>query len=220
MSHEHKTFEKEIVKTVRLEYLLFLPKDYEENKNHKKWPMILFLHGAGERGDDIEKVRLHAIPKRAEADPDFPFIAISPQCPEDSLWEDHFNTLDAILKHMEENYSVDEKRIILTGLSMGGYGTWDFAMVYPGRFAAVVPVCGGAAYPELASILRNVPIWVFHGAKDDIVPISESEAPVEVLKRSRANVRFKIYPDAGHEACGLAYEEDELYKWMLEQRLK
>src|SRR5436190_19877428 len=125
--------------TVELNYLLFLPRGYEPSG--KRWPLILFLHGAGERGSDIQKVATHGPPKKVKNDPDFPFIVVSPQCPEREHWSN--DSLLLLLEEVLNKYSVDTNRVYLTGLSMGGYGTWSLALAYPEKFAAIVPICGG-----------------------------------------------------------------------------
>jgi predicted peptidase len=130
----------------------------------------------------------------------------------------HFQAMDELMKELETCYSIDTGRRYLTGISMGGFGSFDFAMAYPDRFAAVVPVCGGATYPELAQVIKDVPVWVFHGAKDEAVPIEESERVVEVLKDCNSNVRFTVYPENGHDVCSLAYQNEELFIWLLEQK--
>lgn len=210
--HEH-TFEAEIVKTVRLGYLLYLPKDYGADAR-KKYPMILFLHGMGERGDDLDRVKAHGIPKIAEQKKDFPFIAVSPQCPEFSWWTSELEALNALLDEIVDSYAVDTDRIYLTGLSMGGFGAWSLAMKYPDRFAAIAPICGGGD-PEKAEVLKDIPVWVFHGAKDETVPLERSEEMVEALKACGGNVKFTVYPDAGHDSWTETYDNPELYKWFL-----
>ena len=206
-------FEAQIVKTVRLNYLLFLPKDYGADSK-RKWPLILFLHGMGERGDDLEIVKKHGIPKIVKQRKDFPFIAVSPQCPKSSFWPAEVDALNALLDKLVETYAVDTDQIYLTGLSMGGYGTWHLATAYPERFAAIAPICGGGA-PEKAHVLKNVPTWVFHGAKDTVVSPEESEEMVKSLEACGGNVRFTVYPDAGHDSWTKTYDNPELYKWFL-----
>ncbi|MBC8236475.1 prolyl oligopeptidase family serine peptidase [bacterium] len=191
-------FEAQITKTVRLNYLLFLPKGYGEDAK-QKWPLILFLHGMGERGDDIELVKILGIPKIVEQKENFPFIAVSPQCPKFSWWTAEAEALNALLDEIVAKYAVDEDRIYLTGASMGGYGTWHLAMMYPERFAAIAPICGGGD-PERASVLKNVPAWVFHGGKDTVVSPEESEKMVDALKTLGGDVRFTLYPEAGHDS--------------------
>ncbi len=207
------TFEAQITKTVRLDYLLFLPEDYGADQQ-QKWPLILFLHGAGERGDDLERVKAHGIPKIAEQQQDFPFIAISPQCPKSSWWTVELEALNALLDEIVAKYAVDTKRIYLTGLSMGGFGAWHLATAHPERFAAIAPVCGGGD-PEKACILKDIPAWVFHGAKDKTVSPEESKKMVKALEDCGGDVRLTIYPEAGHDSWTETYDNPELYKWFL-----
>jgi len=210
-----QTFEKRITKTLHLDYLLFLPQEYGQDPA-KRWPLILFLHGAGERGNNLNKVKKHGIPKIVETKPDFPFITVSPQCPKESWWPMELESLVALLDDVTTRYAVDPKRIYLTGLSMGGYGTWHLALLLPERFAAIVPICGGLHGPaQLVEKLKHLPIWVFHGARDRIVPLEESTRLVKVLRNCGGNVRLTIYPNAGHDAWTRTYENPELYEWLL-----
>lgn len=218
MSQRKLKLDKEITKKVTLDYLLYLPKGYEEEQN-EKWPMILFLHGMGERGDDVEKIKKHGIPKIIEQGTELPFIAVSPQCPEDSVWNLQSDALIALLDDIIEKYSVDEERIYLTGLSMGGYGTWNLAMQNPEKFAAVAPICGGG-FPAFAYKMKDVPTWVFHGAKDDVVPISESEILVNILKELGADIKFTVYPEATHDSWTETYNNPELYRWFLQHKTR
>ncbi|MFQ6040725.1 MAG: prolyl oligopeptidase family serine peptidase [Candidatus Poribacteria bacterium] len=206
-------FKTQIMKTVRLNYLLFLPKGYGQ-KPQQRWPLILFLHGAGERGDDIELVKKHGIPKIVEKQDDFPFIALSPQCPKSSWWTVELEALNALLDEIVATYAVDTDRIYLTGLSMGGYGAWHLATAYPERFAAIAPICGGGD-PEKACVLKDVPVWVFHGARDETVSPEESEKMVNALKDCGGDVQFTLYPNAGHDSWTETYDNPELYKWFL-----
>lgn len=206
-------FEKRIVKTVKLNYLLYLPKNYNTKE---KFPLILFLHGMGERGDDLNKLKVHGIPKIVEQKDDFPFIAVSPQCPADSWWTAETDALNALLKDVVKKYSVDKKRIYLTGLSMGGFGTWSLAIAYPEWFAAIVPICGGGD-PEKVSAIKDIPVWVFHGAKDNLVKLEQSERMVNALKQIGGNVKFTVYPDAEHDSWTATYDNPELYEWLLQQ---
>ncbi|MBN2851812.1 MAG: prolyl oligopeptidase family serine peptidase [Clostridia bacterium] len=215
MRQKEKTFEKEIVKKINMEYLLYLPKDYQESK---KWPLVLFLHGAGERGHDLRLLKRHGIPKLIEEGANFPFIAVSPQCPADFWWNELFEELSLLIDEMKNDYSIDDTRIYLTGLSMGGYGTWDFAIRRPDLFAAIAPVCGGAMSRRMVMKLKNIPVWAFHGAKDNIVLPSETTDLVEVLKKNGGNVKVTIYPDMEHDSHVAAYNDPMLYEWLLEQR--
>ena len=200
--------------TFQMEYLLFLPESYTQSTN-QKFPLILFLHGAGERGSDLDSVKRHGIPKIVETNPDFPFIAVSPQCPEDSWWTSELHTINGLIEEIVEKYQVDTSRIYLTGLSMGGFGTWSLASMYPERFAAIAPVCGGGEVRQILRSLVEMPIWTFHGQKDDVIPFSRSEEIVTALKKHGSSIKFTIYPEAGHDSWTKTYDNPELYKWFL-----
>ncbi len=210
-----QSFEKTITKNLSCEYLLFLPEGYSKNK--KDWPLILFLHGAGERGSDLNKVKVHGPPKIVEKQKDFPFIVVSPQCPKDDWWTDKVEVLIHLLDDIVDRYNVDSERIYLTGLSMGGYGSWALAAEYPERFAALAPICGGGNR-IMAFRLKNVPIWAFHGAKDNVVPLKQSEEMVEAIKARGGNAKLTVYPDAGHDSWTETYNNKELYDWFLKHR--
>jgi predicted peptidase len=209
---QEKQFEKEITVKVKLKYLLFLPEGYAESD--KKWPLILFLHGAGESGDNLSKVKLHGPPKIVETKPDFPFIVVSPQSPGRG-W--NVDALKALLDELLEDYRVDRDRVYLTGLSMGGFGTWSLAAAHPDYFAAIAPICGGGS-PSEAAKLKSLPIWVFHGAKDNAVPLDRSQQMVDALKEAGADVKFTVYPDAGHDSWTETYDNPKLYEWLLEHK--
>jgi predicted peptidase len=223
-NQQPKSFQSHISKDMQLEYLLFLPSGYKEG-GAKPWPLMLFLHGAGERGTNLSKVTAHGPPKLVKTQPDFPFIVISPQCPNNQTWSDKSDALLALLDDVIKNYRVDEKHVYLTGLSMGGFGTWDLGIKHPNRFAAIVPICGGGdILPILLAPARNekalksLPVWVFHGGKDPIVPVAESEHMIHALKQiGNQQVKFTVYPEAGHDSWTEAYNTAELYDWMLEQ---
>lgn len=213
MSQSAHQLERQVTKTVQVKYLLHLPEGYERD-NKMKWPLVLFLHGAGERGDDIQKVKAHGIPKIADLNPSLPFIAVSPQCSEDSYWNAEKDALMALLDEIMTSFNVDEKRVYLTGLSMGGYGTWELASSHPEKFAAVVPICGGGN-PSRVQSLVNTPVWAFHGAKDDVVKLEESEKMVHALQACGGNVKLTVYPEADHDSWTKTYANPELYSWLL-----
>ncbi len=179
----------------------------------RKWPLIVFLHGAGERGDNFAKVEMQGLPKML-LQKDIPFVVAYPQCPLRSYWSVELLNiwLDEVLE--KEKSKIDLKRIYLTGLSMGGYGTWHWAAASPNRFAAIAPVCGGGN-PATAYRLVHLPIWAFHGAKDDIVPLSESVTMVEAVKKMGGKVEFTVYPDAAHDSWTETYHNAALYDWFL-----
>lgn len=217
-----KSFKASATHELALQYLLFLPKGYDENGS-KKWPLMLFLHGAGERGTNLNKVTVHGPPKIVKNQTDFPFVLVSPQCPSGQTWDDE--TVLALLDDVIKTYKIDPRRVYLTGLSMGGFGTWSLAINHPDRFAAVAPICGGGSTINILlpgqgkqSALRNLPIWAFHGAKDPVVKLYESERMVEAFKAAgNTNVQLTVYPEAGHDSWTETYNNDELYKWFLRQ---
>jgi len=220
-------------------YQVYVPADWND---HKKWPVILFLHGAGERGDDgllQSDVGLgHAIRKNAAA---FPFIVVMPQCRKGKVWTQpdmEAQALGALDRSIKEFHG-DRERVYLTGLSMGGFGTWDLAAKYPGRFAAYVVICGGISplpqlpeiavtlakehkvadpYAETVRLVGKTPVWVFHGDADPAVPVEESRKMKAALEAAHANVRYTEYAGVGHESWDNAYAEPDLVPWLLQQR--
>lgn len=197
--------------TLKLDYLLYLPDDYGSKE---KWPLIIFLHGAGERGSDLNKVKLHGPPKLVEQGSEFDFIIVSPQCPGNAWWPYLSVQVNALIDDILEHYRVDKNRVYLTGLSMGGYGTWAIAGTNPERFAAIAPICGGGDR-FLAHNLKNVPVWAFHGAQDPVVPLQRSQEMVDAVNRAGGNAKLTVYPEAGHDAWTQTYSNDELYEWFL-----
>jgi predicted peptidase len=193
-----------------IRYLLFLPTTYAAQP--QQWPLMLFLHGAGERGYDLHLVKRHGVAKIVEEYTDFPFVVVSPQCPPYQAWST--DALAALLDTVESRYAIDPERIYVTGLSMGGFGTWAFAITSPDRCAAIAPICGGGD-PSRVCAIQHVPVWAFHGAQDPIVPLQRSAEMVTALRQCGGNVRFTVYPDAGHDAWTETYANPELYAWFL-----
>lgn len=204
-------------------------------------PVILFLHGAGERGSDGEQQLEIGLPAVLRERPDFPALVVMPQAPRNAWWgspeieELAVAALDAAVAE----FGGDPDRTYLTGLSLGGYGTWAFAYRNPGRFAALVPVCGGVAaarsrlpvpdwhpaavrpddpWTETAEALADIPAWIFHGALDRRVPVEESRRMVAALEAAGGAPRYTEYPDVAHRAWVPAYREEGLYEWLLAQR--
>lgn len=203
-----------------MEYYLSLPLQYEETEDD--WPIIMFLHGAGERGDSLEFVKKHGIPKIVSEMEDFPFVTLSPLCPEEDWWLNRLEDLKYLLELIIEQYRVDRSRIYLTGLSMGGFGTWHLAAEYPELFAAIAPVCGGGlgilGFPERVAELKSVPVWAFHGEKDNVVPVEETLVLVRQLKAIGGDVQLELYPEAGHDSWTETYSRPELYEWFMSKR--
>lgn len=211
------------VGTVR--YLLYVPEAYGWNRG-ERWPLILFLHGMGERGSDLEMLKRHPLPQMLETRRDFPFIVVSPQLSDELFaWDTEIELLDALITEIQAKLSVDPRRIYMTGLSMGGAGTWAFALRRPGRFAAIVPIAGYYRYqsrevPADIRGLRDLPTWVFHGAQDTSVQLYQAELLVEALRAWGSSVRFTVYEDAGHEdTWRKAYADPALFEWLATQRL-
>jgi len=197
---------------VTMKYLVYLPKDYDQKDS---WPVLLFLHGSGERGDNLDLVKKHGPPKLIDGGKQFPCIVVSPQCPKEQSWEPF--KLTALLDEIGEKYKVDQDRIYVTGISMGGFGTWALASHSPNRFAAIVPICGGGD-PARAKRIAHIPAWVFHGGKDPAVPVENSKKMVEALKKNGGDPKLTIYPEAGHDSWTEAYNTPALYEWLLQQK--
>jgi predicted peptidase len=214
VTQQPQHFEKTIAKPVSLDYLLYLPPEYGKDAV-KRWPLILFLHGVGERGSNPELVKGYGLPQKLESGADLPFIVASPQCPADSYWLLLLDDLKALVDDLVGRYAVDPQRIYLTGMSMGATGAWMLGIAYPDLFAAMVPICG-RGFPTLAGRLKNMPIRVFHGDADEVVPADESRRMTEALKRHGGNVDLTIYPGVGHDSWTQTYANPELYDWLLQ----
>jgi len=217
-SQTAQKFSRERPQVLATDYLLFLPRGYAA-QSAKRWPLILFLHGAGERGTDLWLVAKHGPPKVDTAETNFPFIVVSPQCPAGKIWSN--DLLLALLDEIETKYAVDPQRIYLTGLSMGGFGTWSLGLSHPEKFAAIAPICGGGDFitPFLAdkTKLTTLPIWAFHGAKDPVVPLAESERMVNYMRQLGVKeVKFTVYPEAQHDCWTQTYAQPELFDWFLQ----
>jgi predicted peptidase len=213
------TFKQQVSKTQQLNYLLFVPKEYSAAPG-KPWPLVLFLHGAGERGSNVQEVAIHGPPKLVNAGKKFPFILVSPQCPSNESWSPE--VLTALLDEIESQLNVDRHREYVTGLSMGGHGTWAMGVRYPKRFAAIAPVCGdGESIPALVDnkAIKSLGVWAFHGAKDDVISPDESQRMIDAFKQAgNTDNRLTVYPEADHDSWTQAYNTSELYTWLLRHR--
>lgn len=196
-------------------YLRYLPPGYATDPE-RRWPMVLFLHGAGERGDDIEMIRRHGLPKMIAQGKNFPCVVVSPQCPVGEWW--NVVMLDALVEKVASEERIDRDRIYVTGLSMGGFGTWALAMHNPTRYAALLPICGGGEIQRAWSI-APIPAWTFHGDLDPTVPIARSQQMVDALKAAGGSPRFTVYPGYHHDSWTVTYENPEVMEWLLSQRL-
>jgi predicted peptidase len=221
-----------------LPYRLLLPENYDASK---KYPVVFFLHGAGERGNDNEKQLVHGAKLflKEENRKNYPAIVVFPQCPANSFWSNvkfdmengkrvlqfqeageptiAMKLAQALLNNIVQTYPVAKKQIYIGGLSMGGMGTFEMVRRNPKLFAAAIPICGGGN-PATALKLKKTKWWVFHGGKDDVVPVSLSEQMVDALKKVKASVKFTIYPDANHNSWDPAFAEPTFLSWLFSQR--
>ena len=199
---------------VELDYLLTLPQGYDENPE-TRYPLVLFLHGWGERGDDLEKVKTHGLPKHVAAGREFPFILVAPQSGMRRWWQPV--ELLALLDQIEATHRVDRDRIYITGLSMGGYGTWNTAGMDPDRFAAAAPICGGGN-GVLTRLVGTLPIRAYHGDADPVVPVFLSRDLVREVNERGGNAELIEYPGVGHDSWTRTYDDPDFYKWLLSHK--
>ncbi len=212
------TFTDTITKSVHLPYLLALP----DATVSPPWPLLLFLHGSGERGTDLVRLPERGIPKELAAGRHMPFLVVTPQCPPNTIWSVHSDALLALITHLQSCYPIDPRRIYLTGMSMGGSGTWHLAITSPHLFAAIVPICGDSVWyvgdPSQVCTIRHLPVWAFHGEQDTVIPVTVSQTLVDALNACGGQARLTIYPNVGHNCWNQAYATSELYTWLADQQ--
>ena len=206
------SFDTSVVKLVHVHYLIDLPPAYSAKEG--PWPLVLFLHGAGERGSDVTLLRSQGLPKLSGSG-SLPFVLVAPQAPVGAVWS--ADALAALLDHLEGTLRIDRSREYLTGLSLGAFGAFELAMTMPDRFAAVLAISGGANPVEICR-LRDVPVWIVHGQEDDVIPVSWSTALAQRLEACGGHVRLTIYPGVGHDAWSRTYADTSVMNWMLAQR--
>lgn len=216
MNTTSKSFSTTLQEDVALNYWLDLPDQYTV---HEQYPLILFLHGRGQRGHDLNQVRTHGLPKAIDEGLRIPFIVAAPQCPANTHWSEQVIALKALTEHLIQSYPIDPQRVYLTGLSMGGTGTWLLATYAPHLFAAIAPLCGVALRWAADERLHKMPIWVFHNQHDPVVPLYESENMVKALLKAGNPVKFTIYPRNDHDAWTETYQNPALFTWLLSNRL-
>ncbi|WP_158545321.1 prolyl oligopeptidase family serine peptidase [Bremerella cremea] len=194
-------------------YWCYLPPDAPPTS---RLPLLLFLHGAGERGNNLSLVCKHGPPKLIEQGEDFPFVVIAPQCPFDQWWTMPQNLigLAKLVEQVSADYPIDPERMYVTGMSMGGYGTWQLAATYPKLFAAIVPICGGTNLSQ-AVALQSIPVWAFHGRDDDIVPLIRSQEIIDELTKIGSDATLTIYDNVRHDSWSATYANREIYDWLL-----
>lgn len=206
---ERKVFKFEGKRVEKFNYLLYKPEGAEG-----KLPMIVMLHGAGERGDNFDVIAVHGVAKYVEQGRELPAVVIAPQCPDGFIWNQLTVELKALIDYSIEEYGIDSDRVSITGLSMGGYGTWEMGMSYPGFFSALAPICGGGVSWR-AGLIGKTPVWAFHGDSDDTVPPSNSYEMCDKLKASGGNVELTVLHGVGHNSWEFAYERTGLIDWLI-----
>ncbi len=210
---------KKRVHSFKLNYWLHTPSDHATTR--KRYPVILFLHGSGERGDDLRKVLKHGPPKLIRQGYDLPCIVIAPQCPEGSWWGPHMPTLAALVEHVITDHRGNPRRVVCTGNSMGGYGTWELGAKLPELFSALLPICGGgehkAGFPKAVDALKDMPIWAVHGALDTAVSVNETLVLTDRLRGLGANPQVTIHPKGKHDVWTRTYMDEAVWHWMLGQ---
>lgn len=213
-----------------LNYRLLVPPKIEESE---KYPLVIFLHGAGERGSDNAAQLKHGVGDFVRHQKDYPCFLVAPQCPEGKRWVevdwsaathdlpekpgDQMAMVKALIDQMVDEKPIDADRIYITGLSMGGYGTWDAISRYPDLFAAAAPICGGGD-PKHAKTIKDIPIWCFHGDQDQAVKVERSRAMIEAIKDAGGEPKYTEYPGVGHDSWTQSYKNDEFFAWLFAQK--
>lgn len=205
--------ETQVKQSEGMNYVIRYPNHYKEEE---KYPVLIFLHGAGTRGTDIQKMLGNPFFQLTDSYADFPFVSIAPQCHKDT-WFDLFTQLQEFVRKIVKEAYADPERIYLMGVSMGGYAAWQLAMSMPEVFAAMVPVCGGGMYWNAARLI-SVPIWAFHGAKDGVVFPEESKKMTDAVNRLGGSAKLTVYPDRMHDAWSDTYRNPEVFRWLLEHK--
>ena len=194
-----------------MKYYEYFPKDFDSGR---KYPLMLFLHGAGER-EKMEQVKRYGPLHEIEIGRDLPFVIVAPFCEGNRTWFDYGERLYDFLREYMVNSYVDSKRVYVTGLSMGGYGTWSIIMAHPELFAAAMPLCGGGMVWNCSMVI-DLPIWTFHGDRDDCVCITETENLVNKIRElGGTKIKYTVYEGYGHDVWTVTYSNYEVYSWLL-----
>jgi len=192
---------------------LHLPRGYLASSH--AWPLVFFLHGSGERGSELDRVKVHGPPRHAAAGRDYPFVLVSPQLPAGRRWS--ASDLHALLGVLRRDLRIDPTRVTATGLSLGGHGVWEWACAYPEDLAGIAPVCGYGS-PDDVCRMKAVPVRAYHGDADTVVPLAEQQACIDALRACGGTAEFTIYRDVGHDAWNPAYEDPALVPWLMARR--
>jgi predicted peptidase len=196
---------------VNLDYLIYLPTDYESNFD-TDFPLIIYLHGGSQRGENLELLKGYGIPRLIEEGKNYDFIIASPQCPDTTYWS-QIDWFESLYLELNSKYRINTAKVFVTGISMGGFGTWHAAMDYPDLVKAIVPLCGGCNDSIDICKISHIPIWTFHGELDNLIPINETERLVNRLIKCSANVKFTRLENQGHGIHYL-YEKEDIYNWL------
>ncbi|MFT7771807.1 dienelactone hydrolase family protein [Roseateles sp.] len=194
-------------------FWIWLPREYGQRT--EAWPLLVFLHGSGERGTDMEKVKVHGPPKLVAQGADYPCIVVSPQLEDNLRWDPE--RLHKLLAALKARLNIDPRRCLGTGLSLGGFGVWQWACAHPRDLAAIAPVCGYGD-PAKVAAMRDVPVRAYHGDQDSVVPLAPHAACVEALRAAGGTASLTIYPGVGHDSWTPAYNDRELLPWLLAQK--
>lgn len=204
-----KPFQTSTVRNEKMQFFLYTPKQDQE-----KYPLVVFLHGGGQSGNEIDSVRTHGLPKLITEGRDFPFYVFAPQNPyKNGLWDDRL--IDKMVDNLIDSLKIDTDRIYLTGLSRGGYGVWSMAINHPQKYAAMISVCAATIPMTYLNSRTALPVWFFHGKKDNIVSVQQTIEAYDKLKTLNPDVKITIYPEANHDSWTKAFENDEVYEWLL-----
>lgn len=209
--------------SLELSYLTYLPQNYKEDSS-EKYPLLLFLHGMGQIGANLDDLYDTGLPNLFREGKEIPFITIMPQCPPGSFWTEETDSIKALVDHIVASLPIDESRIYITGLSMGGFGTYDMLIRYPEIFAAGIPICGGlgSLYAKVnLHNLKDIPLWIFHGDNDSVVSVNESLNIIHALQlKNSENLNYTIYPGVDHDSWTRTYKNDAIYNFLLRHQKK
>ncbi|MHC1706904.1 MAG: phospholipase [Bacteroidales bacterium] len=210
----HQLFGKETTKVpVKYPYMVYLPADYQQSPS-KKYPVLIYLHGGSHRGKDLEKLKEWGPPKLIDEGRNFSFIVVSPQCPANKLWISE-NWFEPLLDELSGKYRIDTSGIFVSGISMGGFGTWQVAMDFPGRIKAIVPLCGSCKDSVNICRINHIPVWAIHGVNDGLVSVKHSDRLVNRLKKCMGNVKYSRLENRHHGIWDL-YEGEDIYEWFFQ----
>ncbi|CUX60046.1 MULTISPECIES: prolyl oligopeptidase family serine peptidase [Agrobacterium tumefaciens complex] len=214
---EQKAVKSDVTIASDINYLLYTPKDYDGSD--KTYPLVVWLHGGDQGGSDVEKLGASGLPKMIEEGRDFPFLVFSPQNPSEELLYP-IERVAATLQSVVADHRVDRSRIYLIGYSRGGFGAWSMAEQFPETFAAVVPIAGGGIRHYLNRTNEKTAFWAFHGANDEVIPLSDTVVLVQRLQELKRNVRLTVFEETNHQAVeGKVLKDEAMWTWLLEQKL-